>query len=273
VLTLAGCAAGSPPPPPAPPPTAGRVAVPVGRGASAATLAGDLRVPGGQGAAPAVVLMHGCSGVSRNVREWAAEMRGWGYVTLVLDSFGGRGIASVCETGALRSDDRIEDAYAALALLARHPRVDPARVVLVGFSHGGGVVLLAASQSVSRGYTARAAPAFAAFVAFYPRCAGRYPGALAGPLRVHIGELDDWTPAPPCEVVVESLRGRGADARITVYRGARHAFDASHLPPERWLPNVQAPNRRRGATIGHHPDATRQARENLRRELAEIVQR
>jgi dienelactone hydrolase len=271
VLALGGCATASPPMPSLAADVAGRVPVSVGSGASSATLSGVLAFPKNPTAAPAVILMHGCSGVSANMGHWAEALRSWGYATFILDSFAGRGLKSVCETGALRSDDRVPDAYAALALLARHPRIDGSRIALMGFSHGGGVVLLAGAQWVARGYVGSGAPAFRAFVAFYPRCEGRYPGALAGPLRVHIGALDDWTPAPPCEVMVGSLRSRGADARITVYAGARHAFDAMGLPPERRLPNVLAPHGRRGASIGHSPEATARSRENVRHELGELL--
>jgi dienelactone hydrolase len=272
LLALGGCATASAPPPPGlAADAAGRLPVSVGSGASQATLSGVLTLPKGETPAPAVVLMHGCSGVTRTVRDWATALRDWGHVTFVLDSFGGRGISSVCESGALRSDARVDDAYAALAMLAGHPRVDPGRIVLMGFSHGGGVALLAAAQWVSRAHVSPGSPRFRAFVAFYPRCEGRHPGTLAGPLRVHIGALDDWTPASPCEVMIDSLRGRAADARITVYEGAHHGFDGAQLPAERWLPNVQAPHGRRGATIGHNPEALRRARENVRRELAEIL--
>ena len=271
ILALGGCAT---PPPPAPPLTAdvgGRLPLSVGTGASSVTLSGVLAFPRGRETVPAVILMHGCSGLSANVRHWAEALRSWGYATFILDSFRGRGLKSVCETGSLRSDDRLVDAYTALALMTRHPRVDPTRVVLMGFSHGGGVALLAGARWIARSHAAQEKSAFRAFVAFYPRCEGRYPGALSGPLRVHIGSLDDWTPAPPCEVMVESLRGGGADARITVYEGARHAFDSATLPPERWLPNVQGPRGRRGASIGHHPEAAARARDNVKRELGELL--
>jgi dienelactone hydrolase len=270
-LVLCGCAATASPVLPLTADVTGRVPVSVGHGASSATLSGVLAFPRTPTAAPAVILLHGCSGVSANMRHWADALRGWGYATFILDSFGGRGITTVCETGSLRSDDRVVDAYAALALLARHPRIDASRVALMGFSHGGGVVLLAGAQWVARSHVGSGAPAFRGFVAFYPRCEGRYPGALAGPLRVHTGELDDWTPAPPCEVMVESLRRSGADARITVYAGARHGFDVAGLPSERWLPNVQAPRGRRGASVGHSPEAAARAREHVRRELAELL--
>jgi len=90
-LALAGCVA------PAEPPTfsatdAGRIPV-----------TATLSLPA-SGPAPVVVLMHGCSGVSRTHEAWAATLRGWGYAALVLDSFAARGIRAVCETGGLTSN-------------------------------------------------------------------------------------------------------------------------------------------------------------------------
>ena len=271
-LALGACAAGAPPTTPAPlaGDVVGRIPLTVGSGASGATLSGVLAFPpGAVTPVPAVVLMHGCSGVSANLRDWAAALRSWGYATFVLDSFSGRGLRSVCETGAVRPEERVPDAYGALALLRRHPRVDGTRVALIGFSHGGGVALLAAARWVARSHAGSGA-GFRGVIAFYPGCERRHPGELAAPLRVHIGALDDWTPAAPCEALVASLQSRGADVRITVYPDARHAFDSAVLPPHRWLPNVRAPHGRRGASIGHSPEATARARDTVRRELAEL---
>jgi dienelactone hydrolase len=269
LVSIGGCTAAAPiPAVPLPADTAGRVSVPISR---TVTLTGVLTLPAGDARAPAVVLMHGCSGATPNTARWARVLRDWGYASLNLDSFGGRSLTSVCENGALRSDERVADAYAALRFLASHPRVDPARIALEGFSHGGGVVVLAGTQWIARGYTGGGAPSFRMFVAFYPRCDGRYPGTLAGPLRVHIGAIDDWTPAGPCEAMVDSLRRGGADARIVVYERARHAFDVVGLPPDRWLANVMAPHGRRGAHIGYNEEAARRAQDNVRRELAESM--
>ena len=68
--------------------------------------------------------MHGCSGVSATHRAWATTLHGWGYAALVLDSFGARGVRSVCETGGVTSEERVEDAFAALRTLAAHPGID-----------------------------------------------------------------------------------------------------------------------------------------------------
>ena len=267
-VALAGCAA------PVEPPTfsvtdAGRIAVPVDRDL---TLTGTLSLPAASTPAPAVVLMHGCSGVSRTHEAWAATLHGWGYAALVLDSFGARGVRSVCETGAVTSDQRVGDAFAALRTLAAHPAIDPSRVVLMGFSHGAGTVLVAAAPWIASRYATSARPGFRALVAFYPRCEGRYPGTpLAAPLRIHIGAIDDWTPASPCEALAASLRRSDADVRITVYPDAHHGFDSVRQGPPIHVPNVGAG--RRGATVGPNPEAARMARDNVRRELEEVLAR
>ena len=143
-LVLAGCAAPPLERPSFTPTDAGRIAVPVSRDE---TLTATLTLPGAGSPVPAVVLMHGCSGVSPTHHFWATTLRGWGYAGLVLDSFGARGVRSVCETGGITSEQRVEDAFAALGTLATHPGIDARRVALMGFSHGGGTVLAAAAHS------------------------------------------------------------------------------------------------------------------------------
>ena len=62
---------------------------------------------------------------------------------------------------------RLIDAYRALALLAVHPRIDPRRIAILGFSHGGWVTLWASQAQIERRFL-RANVEFAAHAAFYP---------------------------------------------------------------------------------------------------------
>src|SRR5262249_17414458 len=46
--------------------------------------------------APAVAIFHGCGGVGANTTRMAELLKSWGYVALVVDSFGSRGLKDVC---------------------------------------------------------------------------------------------------------------------------------------------------------------------------------
>jgi hypothetical protein len=56
--------------------------------AKSATIAAELRIPRpGNDRLPAVVLLHGSSGVSGFVDDWARELNSLGVAVLILDSF------------------------------------------------------------------------------------------------------------------------------------------------------------------------------------------
>src|SRR3989442_13693417 len=55
-----------------------------------------LYTPSGTGPFPAVVLLHGCHGVSASTRQWARWFRDRGYVALVVDSWAARGLTEGC---------------------------------------------------------------------------------------------------------------------------------------------------------------------------------
>jgi dienelactone hydrolase len=257
-------------------------------------LTGELTLPAGPGPFPAVVLMHGCGGLGNAEAGWVDPLTRAGYAAFVVDSFTGRGLREVCTSGrTLVSVQRIPDTYGALRILATHPRIDAARVALMGFSHGGGVTLGAATRWAKERYAPRAGAQFRAFLPFYPPCSSVYPerASISAPLRLHIGERDDWTPAAPCRDLVNDLKAAGYDAEMTVYPGAHHSFDNVGRPVT-WLPNVDnaagctirgesilGPVHNvtevlgclhKGATLGWSPAATEQARRNVLEQLGSL---
>jgi len=258
-------------------------------------ISGELRFPPGAGPFPAVILAHGCGGIRTPELGWGPLLREWGYATFVVDSFRGRGLTEVCTNArTLTGIQRIPDAYGALRFIATHPRIDTRRVALMGFSHGGILTLGASTVWAKDTYAAAGQPSFRAFVAFYPSCNVVYPERerVSAPLRIHSGELDDWTPAGPCIELTQLLKAAGQDVTITVYPGSHHSFDniglgyvrrpnvdsaagctlraASILGPLLSLSELRS-CRRKGATIAWNPEATEQARRNVRAQLAGLL--
>jgi len=121
------------------------------------TIAGELRIPKpGNDKLPAVVLLHGSGGIGGRegmIDEWSRELNQLGIATFAIDAFAGREIVStVFDQTQLGRLNMVADAYRALELLARHPRIDPNRIAVMGFSRGGQSALYSA---MNRLYTTR----------------------------------------------------------------------------------------------------------------------
>ena len=191
-------------------------------------LTGELYRPVGDGPFPAVVQLHGCGGRAPLERENAAGARmvALGYALLIVDSFGPRGVKERCGDNFWTDPvDRVTDAYGALAWLAGQPFIDPEHVALLGYSQGALVALSAVS---SGGEEALYDRHFRAAIAYYPACYA-FSGTISVPTLIQIGDLDDWTPAAPCQKMMAQRNGDGAPLRLVVYPGAYHAFNAASL--------------------------------------------
>lgn len=224
--------------------------------------------PQGRGPFPAIVLLHGCSGmytpsgyVTNSYRHWAELLSEDGYVALLVDSFNPRGYRTICELQQrpiLESRERVEDAYAAARWLNQQPYVAAGRIGLLGWSNGG------TGTVYSMRPASRIEPGFRAAVAFYPGCRtlsrAKTPYRTYSPLMILSGEADDWTPAEPCRQLAAIAQKEGAPVEIITYSGAHHAFDRIGLPV-RYRPNVRnlSKSDRLGATVGEHPQAREDA--------------
>ena len=197
--------------------------------------------PAGDGRHPAVVGLHGCSGMfRRNTKEltplyaaWAAELTRHGYVLLLVDSLGPRQHGEMCSIQGFDLElyrKRPKDAYAALGYLQAQPFVRPDRVGLVGWSQGGGVSLFTIGPQRLGRPAALPHGDFRAAVAFYPGSCNAQrqptPWSASIPLLVLLGAEDVWTPSAPCQALLQGAIARGSPIEMVVYPGAYHGFDA-----------------------------------------------
>ena len=106
-----------------------------------------VRYPPGEGSFPCVVLVHGCGGVRRVTHAYAEAAAKAGVAAVIVDSLAPRGVsyeqalARVCTGRILWGRERAADLYAALDLVRADPRLDPGRIALTGWSHGGWTLL------------------------------------------------------------------------------------------------------------------------------------
>ena len=223
--------------------------------------------PAGPGRFPAVVLMHGCHGVSESNRQWARWLSQRGYVALLVDSWGPRALSEACTPGEeLPNTARFDDAVGALRWLHGRRYVDRERIGIIGWSNGGVFAMAAVNGPTFERTRKRGVqipdPGFRAAVGVYPGgCYSLVNELSVRPLLLLVGADDDWTLASECIELTQKQRAKGADVTLVVYPGAVHYFDVEGQP-RTWIADVEnrnRPNKCCGATVGYDPAAAADA--------------
>jgi len=189
---------------------------------------------------PVVVVLHGGGGIHNAEEQWLSVFNSMGLATFMVDSnWPRRKCKKIFKKAIPNCSDvhkgitRIVDARRALELLSKHPRIDPARIGCLGSSLGGIGCLY---QSVKRFQKMWGAPGleFAASVPMYPVCNFKYEEddvMSDEPIRIHIGDLDEYGSAESCIKYVERLRLKGKDITVTVYPDVHHSFVTKIIGP------------------------------------------
>ena len=197
------------------------------KNATPVALAGELRIPrAAAGRLPAVVLLHGSGGANGGHELWAKHFNEMGIASFLLDSFSGRGITGTSTNQALLGRlNMVLDAYRAFDVLAAHPRIDPTRIAVMGFSRGGQSALYSSMRRFQQLWNPRAV--FALHVPLYASCTTTFIGDtdVTGPIRQHHGQADDYVTVAPCRPYFERLRAAGRDAQLFEYAEAHHSYD------------------------------------------------
>lgn len=267
------------------------VAIPAPHLGDGKTLRAQYFVPEAKSDAtrPGVILLHGCGGVGAkgelNARHtmWKDWYLARGFVVLFPESFTSRGYEQICTQKfgdrTLRQSDRVSDVWAAKRWLEARKEVDANKLVLMGWSHGGGTTLATiTTERLNLGYPTQSASSprlaaqpetkFVAAISFYPGCTSYAKSTrvlkLSTPLTLLIGEADDWTPAESCQTWVKTLQAHQLPATITTFPGAFHDFDnpSGKLRVRKDVPNgVNGPEK--GVTVGPDPEAREAAKKQI----------
>ncbi len=196
-------------------------------------LGAKLGVPAtGKARIPAVVIAHGSSGVDSRGTFYAALLNQAGIATLEIDMFAERGFGGGANGRPRSIPETLPDAYGALRLLGSDARIDPHRIGIMGFSFGGVVTMLTATET----YSQRLAPPglrFAAHAPFYPVCWGynvvpgfEFTELTGAPVFIQAGEIDTYDDPDSAPRLIASLPAEVQTfVSCAVYPNATHGWD------------------------------------------------
>jgi dienelactone hydrolase len=200
-----------------------------------AAVAGQLRVPVTKGGRlPAVMIVNSSPGFDGRSAFYAEALNRAGIATLELDFMQGRGMPA-------SPRHHMAHAYETLQYLVADPRIDGARVGIMGFSWGGMIALLTSSAELTHKYTGDRLR-FAAHLGVYPICwlheiaaAGKdkhfgpsvYRQVTGRPVHILAGEKDGYDEPDSCDKFLNALPGESRrHFSLTMYPGATFGWDS-----------------------------------------------
>jgi len=215
---------------------------------------GKLSLPAGPGRkagcgaahpVPAVVILHGSSGIDARGDFYEAALNEAGIATLQIDMWEARGVTG----GANRPKAPIltlPDGFSALAFLAAQPGIAADRIGVLGFSWGG-VMSMGSAEQLYAGMFGGGRQ-FKAHVAHYPVCyaynavfPGLPPPAQFGtqfmhltgaPVLIEVGSSDDYdNGGARCQALAQTVNASNGDVvQVVEVPQSEHAWDRLMVP-------------------------------------------
>jgi dienelactone hydrolase len=206
-----------------------------------------VRKPEGDGPFPTALLYSGCDGPHDNLDRWAAMLNDRGWAALIVDSHGPRHFLDhdvwrlICMGQLFMGSERAGDVLVSIYDARRLAFVDPARLVLIGSSHGGWAIMeLFAFEAAWRlpfnlaalpeGEVEHPLDGVVGSILLYPYCGPANRARRTGwrhpaPVLFLLSGNDVIAPADDCLAVAAKLEAEGIPVETVVFEGVTHGFD------------------------------------------------
>ena len=175
---------------------------------------------------PLVIGVAGSLGWREHHYEYMKMYQQSGFATFELNSFKSRNISSTVGSQVeVTTASIILDAYKAFEKLSKHPNIDKNKVSITGWSLGGAVALFSGWKPIIKAISKDLK--FASHLSFYPPCFFDPENTefTDSPIHILIGQLDNWTPAEPCNYFVKKISDN-SNVNLTIYPNSHHSFDS-----------------------------------------------
>ncbi len=194
-------------------------------------LSGTLYLPENtSGPCPAIVLVHGTSGINQVGKLYHEPVLGAGIAIFEVDFKTG------IFTGPMdrpHPDSFLPMAFAALKELRKNPAIDPNRIGIMGFSLGGGITMRTAVEE-NRQQWMGSEKGFVCHAAFYPvskpliKIMEHSSGLTGVPIIVFYGTEDSYGEGKAVPELKNMLKKKfNFDLTTVEYAGATHDFNRS----------------------------------------------
>ena len=185
---------------------------------------GELQLPSrGSGPFPAMVIMHSSLGINPTIGDWARLFNDMGIATLVVDSFGPRGLSEQ-SANQLSFPAGVVDSLRALKALQQDARIESGKIGVIGFSRGAIAAMGASFERYRAAVLGADGGKFALHIVFYGGCA-QYARTTGSPILLFMGTQDDFNNLDVCRKFTEVVGLQGTRIELVVYEGALHVFD------------------------------------------------
>jgi dienelactone hydrolase len=175
---------------------------------------------------PGVLVVHEWWGLNAHAKERARMLAELGYVALACDMYGaGKTVDHPADAQKMATAVRANidvwrgRAAAALDVLKKHPKVDPAKLAAIGFCFGG-------STALQLAYSGADLKAVATFHAALPAPKPAEAKAIKAKILVCHGEADKFISDQSIAAFKKGLADAGVSLTFESYPGVVHSFTA-----------------------------------------------
>jgi len=220
----------------------------------------------GNGKSPGAVLVPACGGllnIGKQIRPWyrrmAVHLKRLGITSLLIDGFNPRGRLEICtqrrRDRTIDTDTRIQDSLAGLRFLRARGDIDASRVFLLTWGATGSLETMSRENS----QVEELGGGFTASVMFYPSCNSvNRPYSSYAPIKMLIGEKDNWNPPAPCLELAGDKGNKSAPVTVKIFPDAYHGFDTPQ--PIHEMHNVAVSE---SVTVGGNPQSRTEAYQEI----------